>query len=294
MADRSFQGLLLSLCVHIVLVLLLLHAKPPPPPAEKTEVTLIENDHRDKKHRQVVTETEKQKDVFEKLKTQADLLSEYTKRVKKQMRAKEVGKTRNADEAQIPALNAQPREQKRGQKTASTPHTADLTPQPKQEEGMGLPALGANNAPQIRRAIGASSSEYIPGVQEGAFTALNTDQFTYYTFFERLKDQVGNRWTPMVRNYVSQRTQKDLEILSRQNRTTQVEIVINPQGDIVNALVSRSSGDKSLDAMGIEAFKIAAPFINPPKGMIEADGLIHIYFAWILLFQPPGFGLGGG
>lgn len=278
--------------MHIILVLLLLHAKLPPPPPETTEVTFIENDRAAKKHQQVVTETDKNKDVFEKLKDQADLLSQYTKRVKKQMRAREVGKTRNADEAQIPALNAQQREQKAGR--AAPSHAAGMNPQPKQQDGIGLPALGANNAPQIRQAIGASTSEYIPGVQEGAFTALNTDQFTYYAFFERLKDQVGNRWTPMVRNYVSQRTPKDLEVLSRRNRTTQVEIVLNPQGDIVNAFVARSSGDKSLDEMGVEAFKMAAPFINPPKGMIEVDGFIHIYFAWILLFQPPGFGLGGG
>ncbi|HMN69995.1 MAG TPA: hypothetical protein PKC28_15745, partial [Bdellovibrionales bacterium] len=53
-------------------------------------------------------------------------------------------------------------------------------------------------------AIGQSSiAEFIPGIEEGAFTALNTDQFTYYTFFARMNEQVRNRWVSAVRAYMS-------------------------------------------------------------------------------------------
>ncbi|NJL24963.1 MAG: hypothetical protein HC902_07165 [Calothrix sp. SM1_5_4] len=102
--DRSFEGLLLSLAVHAVAIWLLWHAPKLEIPSrnETTEVTFIERDHSSVKSRQVVDETET-RDVFQELKDQADYLSRITKRVQKQMKAREAGPTRNAK-----ALNLSP------------------------------------------------------------------------------------------------------------------------------------------------------------------------------------------
>jgi protein TonB len=37
-----------------------------------------------------------------------------------------------------------------------------------------------------------------------------------------------------------------------------------------------------LDSAAVEAFRQAAPFPNPPKGMVEADGTIKIRWDFVL------------
>src|SRR5262245_30039466 len=94
LVDKSFQGLVVSLIIHgLLLWLLITHPMPPlVRPEAPTEITLIEKDK--KKARYFVTETEKEESK-EDLKDMADQLSALTKRVKKQMVARENGPTQN-------------------------------------------------------------------------------------------------------------------------------------------------------------------------------------------------------
>ena len=42
------------------------------------------------------------------------------------------------------------------------------------------------------------------------------------------------------------------------------------------------SGVIDLDSAAVEAFREAAPFPNPPKGMVEGDGTIKIRWDFVL------------
>jgi len=42
------------------------------------------------------------------------------------------------------------------------------------------------------------------------------------------------------------------------------------------------SGIQDLDDAAIEAFKAAAPFPNPPKGVVENDGTVQIRWDFVL------------
>ncbi len=270
--DRAFYGLFLSLIFHAAMIFALFNAKPPDRGEGPTEITLIERD----RGKTFVTETEnQQKDVFDQLKDQADYLSRFTKRVKQQMKARNSGPTRNALDSFKPTLK--PSERVGG------------TGLPR-GEGTGTPGTG----PQLRQvAIGASSiAEYIPGIQEGAFTALNADQFTYYAFFARMNEQVRNRWVSEVRAYVRNLSRQDLERLSKQDRQTVIEIVLNRSGDFVRSVLHQSSGDRHLDQTTIDAFRSAAPFLNPPREMVEDDGFIRLKYGFHVQFTPhfgPGY-----
>jgi len=281
MMDKSFEGLLFSIVIHVLLVVAYFHL--PPLPAnewgDKTEITLIEKPQ--SKAKSFVTETLKQKPAdLEDLKNTADYLSEFTKRVKKQLVARKSGPTRNSQPTVIPLQEKEVHDRGR---------VAGLETQPRarREQGIGLPAVGGNQSMR-QVAIGPSSiAEYIPGVEEGEFTALNTDQFTYYSFFSRINEQIRNRWVSGIRNYVGQLSQKDQELLAKIDRQTVVEIILNPEGEYERHVVEHSSGDRVLDQTTVDAFIVASPFLNPPKGMVEGDGYIHLRYGFIVRFRPP-------
>jgi len=284
--DKSFEGLLLSVVVHIFLVWLFFFAKFPDPniiPPSKTEVTLIEVEKGQSKRQQFVTEPEVNlKPEAADLKEAADYLSQFTKRVKKQMRAANTGPTMNA---------AMPTTAKRQDKSQSAIQGGgQVNVQNQGDQGILNPAAGSSEAMRTV-AIGQSSiAEYIPGVQEGAFTSLNTDQFTYYAFYARMNEQVRYRWVSLIRNYTSMLSNADLQRLSTRERQTYIEIILGPDGQYQGSLVHTSSGEKKLDVMPADAFAAAAPFPNPPRGMVEADGKIHLKYAFVVQFGPPTIG----
>jgi protein TonB len=245
------------------------------PPAP-IEVQILDKPVGKSKAMHVVPEADL-KPVNEEVKDTAEFLSQFTKRVKKQLVAPDRGKT----------VNAQNKPQAVSQKVAGMQ-------QPPSPDGMMKPG-GQNGEAQFKNiVIGQSSlAEFIPGIREGSFTALNTDQFTYYTFFNRINEQVRYRWIANMRNYMSRLTQQDLAALSKIDRHTVFEIILDREGKFVDSVLQNSSGDRHLDQAATDAFRDAAPFPNPPHGMIEQDGLIHLRYHFVVYFNPPGYGPAG-
>lgn len=281
--DKSFEGLLISVLLHIVLVVLYFNAPSIPSSTDsgQTEITILDQAPTPpSKAKSIVTETDKQDKPPMDLKDTADFLSQFTKRVKKQIVARNNGETRNSQPTPIP-LQAKP--------TAEKKRVAGLESDRKgvEDEGVGLAPPGGNQAMR-QVAIGPSSiAEYIPGVEQGEFTALNTDQFTYYSFYARINEQVRNRWVSAVRNYTSSLSPKDIEQLSKYDRQTVVEIILEPDGEFSSSVLQHSSGDRTLDQTTIQAFRAAAPFLNPPRGVLESDGKVHLRYGFIVRFRPP-------
>jgi protein TonB len=59
-------------------------------------------------------------------------------------------------------------------------------------------------------------------------------------------------------------------------------IVLNSTGNLVKIQVLADSGILDLDDAAIEAFQKAAPFPNPPNGIVEGDGMVRIRWDFIL------------
>ena len=276
--DRSFQGLVLSLCFHAVLVWILVRGNfaDPVSQTDTTEIVIMDQGEKTGANK-ILMDPDNEKPpppTPEELKKQADFLSAFTKRVKKQLASRNIGADRNAQAAQSPKGDPEgiAGDQQRG------------------DRGEGFLAPGGGQALRTV-AIGQSSlSQTIPGVEEGAFTALNTDQLEFYAFYQRSNEQIRNRWVSLIRNYVGELPARDMEILARRNRTTMLEILLTPSGDFARSVIHSSSGDKGLDQAAIEAFRLAAPFPNPPSEMVKADGFIHLYYNFTLYLRPPNFG----
>lgn len=136
------------------------------------------------------------------------------------------------------------------------------------------------NSGALRSVVTGQSTrgEFIPGLQQGSFTALNTDQFTYYTFFARMNEQIRPRWVSRLRDFAYGLNQLELQKLAQYPRTTQVEFILDKTGKLIDTVVHLTSGYRQLDFAGSDAFKDAAPINNPPQGLVGEDGKIHLFY----------------
>jgi hypothetical protein len=223
-----------------------------------------------KKTQAFVTAPDEKKldEQLEDLKEKAQQLSRITQRVKEQMVARKNGETRNRE----PAPQQQMHEEL--QKPLETSDAPSIT--------APMPDKVARNT-----YLGDSSiAEYIPEVKEGGFTALNTDQFVYYTFYARTNEQVRNRWVNNVQQFINDTPQSELNRLAQKTQVSQIEIILTRDGKFVKALAHKNSESRDLDACAAAAFRLAAPFNNPPSEMIEEDGFIHLHYGFHIQLQP--------
>ena len=79
----------------------------------------------------------------------------------------------------------------------------------------------------------------------------------------------------------------DRDDYGKRNRYTELRIQLKPDGRLGNVAVFQPSGLDFLDDEAIEAFKQAAPFPNPPRQLVEANGLINFGFGFLFDLNGP-------
>lgn len=137
-----------------------------------------------------------------------------------------------------------------------------------------LPAPGVLN--QI---AGAAPNDYLDDVQEGEGTFLNTKEWKYSGFFNRVKQSVGMQWDP---NAVLQTRDPTGNIYSGRDRFTLVQVTLDDRGALKNISVEKSCGLDFLDLEAVHSFERAQPFPNPPPGLLSADATVRFEFGFFL------------
>lgn len=133
----------------------------------------------------------------------------------------------------------------------------------------------------------SATDDYLPEVKEGAQTALNTREFKFYSYFERIKDRLRMYWEPQLQRRVS-RIYATGQNLPEFDLITKLNISLNKNGELSKISITRNSGYEEIDLAAVKAFELAAPFPNPPMGMIEKDG--QVYLTWSFVVQTKGIG----
>jgi TonB family protein len=139
-----------------------------------------------------------------------------------------------------------------------------------------LPALVPSEQ-QIARAIGSGTQDHLKDIDEGDETALNAKRWKFASFFNRVKQQVREHWNPAE---VYQRRDPTGAIYGSKDRYTLLRVQLKPDGSLANVALETPSGVEFLDDEAIEAFKLAQPFPNPPKQLVEESGMIHFRFGF--------------
>lgn len=150
------------------------------------------------------------------------------------------------------------------------------------EAGQGL---GRGNGEQEAKegADTSRTNDYIKDVDQGLETMLNTREFKYYSYYNRIRRQLTQHWEGKVREKLSKMFKEGRSPASTgQDRVTKLMIVLNDKGTLIRVQVLMDSGVRDLDDAAVEAFRAAAPFPNPPKGIIEGDGTVKIRWDFVL------------
>lgn len=128
----------------------------------------------------------------------------------------------------------------------------------------------------------SQTRDYLPGKEAGLETLLSTKEFVYYTYYSRIRNQLSQYWEPKIKQKVLAMFRQGRRIASTEDRITKVQIVLNSEGVLVKARILGQSGVRDLDEIAVEAFRAAAPFPNPPKGIIESDGTVKIDWDFVI------------
>ena len=121
----------------------------------------------------------------------------------------------------------------------------------------------------------SQTPDFLPDVELGSHTLLNTKEFTYYSFFVRMKEQLYWRWLQSFKKDNS----ASLMLLAQEKQrlfSTYLYVVLSSDGEMQDLMVVDSSGSEVADSAALHAFLSAVPFPNPPAGLVEEDGFIHI------------------
>jgi len=150
----------------------------------------------------------------------------------------------------------------------------------------GKPAsLSPSGSPGTREALRKSLGE--PGsfddlddkIEEGDETVLNSKRWKYASFFNRVRSSVSNHWRPEV---VHAARDPDGSVFGTKTRKTKLIIKLNSDGSLHGIELEGESGVDYLDEEAIRAVRTAAPFANPPPGLVDRKtGRIEFGFAFI-------------
>lgn len=128
----------------------------------------------------------------------------------------------------------------------------------------------------------SKTDDHLKNVPTGMQTMLSTREFMYYSYYNRIKDKLRQYWEPKIREKFERTIRQGRSIASDGDKITKVVIILDDKGTLIRVQVLSASGLVDLDEAAVEAFRAAAPFPNPPKGIVEEDGTIKIRWDFVL------------
>ncbi len=153
--------------------------------------------------------------------------------------------------------------------------------------GRGGPLL-APSADFYDRLRGGPAPDHLEGVDVGEGTFLNTREWRYAGYFNRIKQSVAMTWDP---SGAARGRDPTGERYLYKDRVTVLAITLNADGGLTDAHVVKTSGVDFLDRAAIDAFQKAQPFVNPPRGLADGSGEIKFTFGFYLEVGSPGLRL---
>lgn len=310
---RLKNGIIISLLFHLSLVILTLIL---PNIQNPQKLNIVEIDYaspedrlnkdqlKDDKLKQIVDQDDNA--VNNELDPNAKYLSKNSQTVKKQTISKNRGEFRNS-KGDSPTLGApdQPKmsmqqllpkvdyakayEEKLIQEKIfeqealrKAQELADKPPQDADHQKQSSQKFTQKPPQPVGGAPNSQSLDYIKDLDPGLETMLSTREFVYYTFYNRVRNQLAQHWGTKVRERLVELYRQGRMIASTDDKISKLLITLSRTGQILKIQVIGNSGYKELDEAAVDAFKAAAPFPNPPAGIVEEDGTIRIRWDFIL------------
>ena len=156
--------------------------------------------------------------------------------------------------------------------------------------GVALPAPGLRPGEgEVARAVeeeGALNNQvqgdYVKGMRESDRTLLNTREFVFYGYFQRIRERLDHAWDRSLREKMEKYFYQGRHLANETDYTTKLLVTLDNGGQITKVQVLGQSGAKDLDDAAIKAFNDAGPFPNPPQGLVDSSGKIQVRWDFVL------------
>lgn len=280
---KLLKGLTLSICFHVILVALIgLSESQIKTKNEVVEISFESTKPEPQKNKQI-KQVVKQAETPEKLPEDKsddplNFFSEKTQRVKKQMQAQHTGATQNRSLENLLPSSKPSREKNKPLK--NDPNEAAVTKlEPKKQLSSFAPLFAEKGLSTIGDSLPKE-------VELGSFTALNSDRYLFYSFFSRVDDLIRFRWETMVSQAIERTAAESFLNLNRSVWVTEVKFILNPNGELKSFHILRESGIPGFDRAAVQAFVQARIFPNPPKEMINDEGVIELKYGFQVRYSP--------
>lgn len=140
-------------------------------------------------------------------------------------------------------------------------------------------ALGSKSGDLKSKGL-AANNDFIEDLPLGDMTKLNTSEYRFYGFYQRIRKKLENHWGKSLRDKAEEIFKRGGRMPAGRNNITNLTVYLDHGGNIVEILLKGSSGVRELDDAAIEAFNKAGPFPNPPRGMVK-DGYAKIDWGFV-------------
>jgi len=148
------------------------------------------------------------------------------------------------------------------------------------ERRAGTPSENPLIAPgTLARFAGGPAPDHLDGVEEGEGTFLNAKSWKYATYFNRIKQAVAATWDPLS---PLEARDPDRSMFGYKDRFTLLGVTLDDTGKLKSLVVEQTSGVEFLDRAAMTAFRSAQPFMNPPHGIVDAQGEIKFSFGFFV------------
>lgn len=297
------SAIALSLLVHFFIATGLFIYQPPAPSSGPIEVQLVEKqaptnpELKKDMPRQIVDQDEKA--VNDEIDDKAKYLSAHNQKIQKQTVATHHGDFQNqASKSNIAGNGGRPTKldvkdftpkfdvaksvhdhEQREQEFEKDPNAVKLA----DEKPQSKPATSATPTPNGDSGEKVSQTiDYLKSIDAGLETMLSTREFVYYTYYARIRRQLNQYWSSKVKDKLIAMYKQGRQIASSDDKITRCLVTLDKKGDLVRVQIIGISGVHELDEAAVDSFKAAAPFPNPPTGIVDEDGTIKIRWDFIL------------
>lgn len=217
----------------------------------------------------------------------AKYLSEHNQRVQKQTQAIQRGEFRNSAgqslAAFLPQFKAPIAAEKALQEDLDQEALLEKRmAEKRQHEQQSIDTQAKTQKPSDSKDLVSQTLDYIKELDPGLETLLSTREFVYFSYYKRIRQQLNQHWTPEIQKTVKKIYASGRQIASSDDKVTKCLITLDNSGRLLRVQIIGQSGVRDLDEAAVRAFQSAAPFPNPPKGIVEEDGTIRIRWDFIL------------
>lgn len=172
----------------------------------------------------------------------------------------------------IPNKGGEKRQQEKAARPRSQPRSTEKLFSLKQEQ---LIADGSLQQETLRPdGQGADSTGFEERLRVGTDLKVNAKQSDYAQFINRMREKLSQHWAP--KNTITNAMYRYKEI------RVDIAVVLNSKGEVVEIRRLGSSQFSEYDQEAERALRMAGPFPNPHKSLIQDDGFVYMPWSFTL------------